>query len=129
MPFTVDNIDHVEVFVRDLERSILWYQKVLGLKEMRRWDPYPVMIGAGGTMLALFPADDGASAPTDSRIKSSLRWRRVAWRTTPEGFEDAQKHLRECGVSFDGPIDHDGPYSIYFTDPDGLHLEITCYPE
>ena len=30
MPFAVDRIDHVEVFVRDLEASVAWYAEVLG---------------------------------------------------------------------------------------------------
>jgi catechol-2,3-dioxygenase len=43
-------------------------------------------------------------------------------------LETAQRHPRERRVAFTGPIDHDGPLSIYFADPDGNPLEITCYP-
>ncbi len=85
------------------------------------------MIGTGGTMLALFQGDADASSAPSSSTKSPLRWRLVAWRVSPDRFEQAQEHLRQCGVTFDGPIDHDGPRSIYFTDPDGHPLEITCY--
>ncbi len=127
MSFTVDRIDHVEVFVRDMEKSIRWYEKVLGLKEIRRWDPHPVMMGAGGTMLALFHGDKDASDHVLDRDRSSLRWRRVAWQTTPENFQTAQDHLKSCGVEFEGPIDHDCALSIYFTDLDSHPLEITCY--
>ena len=129
MPFAVDRIDHVEVFVRDVEASIQWYDTVLGLKEYFRSDPGPVMIGAGDTKLALFKADADASSPIGSRPKAPLRWRLVAWRTTRDGLMAAQRQLTENGVAFDGPIDHDGPVSIYFNDPDGHPLEITCYPE
>ena len=128
MPFTVDQIDHVEVIVGDIEQSIRWYHDILGLREVCRWDPHPVMIGAGGTMLALFRGGDDATTPIDGREKSFLRWRRVAWRTTPERFQMAQDHLRQCGVSFEGPVDHGRAHSIYFTDPDGHPLEITYYP-
>ena len=129
MPFAVDQIDHVEVFVRDIDASIHWYAKVLGLKEYFRSDPEPVMIGAGDTKLALFTAETNAPSPIPSNPREPLRWRLVAWRTTPERFAEAQRHLKEHGVAFDGPIDHDGPVSIYFNDPDGHPLEITCYPE
>ena len=129
MPFAVDRIDHVEVFVRDLEASAAWYAEVLGLREVGRWDPHPVMIGAGGTKLALFRADAGAAAPLPSSPGSSLRWRRVAWLTSREGLESAQAHLTRCGVKFDGPIDHGSALSIYFCDLDGHALEITCYPD
>ena len=122
MAFAVDSIDHVEVFVRDLEAAAQWYAEVLGLKEVCRWEPEPVMIGAGGTKLALFRADPGAG-----RTAPGLHWHRVAWRTTRVGFEAAQKHLSRLGIQFRGPIDHNSAWSIYFEDPDGHPLEITYY--
>lgn len=36
MPHVVDRIDHVEVYVRDVEAAMAWYEKVLGLKEVFR---------------------------------------------------------------------------------------------
>ena len=113
--------------VRDVEASVQWYAKVLGLKEIYRWDPVPVMIGAGDTKLALFPAAEDAEPPTSSRPGTPLRWRLVAWRTTDRGFQRAQDHLSACGVPFDGPIDHEKAKSIYFSDLDGHPLEITHY--
>ncbi len=123
-PFVVDQIDHVEVLVRDIEASTRWYQTVLGLEEVGRWDPEPVMIGAGGTKLALFQAQSTGDGPEHH----PLRWDLVAWRTDALGFEAAQKHLRSLGIPFRGPVDHQGPRSIYFQDPDGHPLEITTYP-
>lgn len=122
MSFAVDRIDHVEVFVRDIEQACQWYERVLGLKEMSRWDPEPVMIGAGDTKLALFRAH------RDGRPEShGLAWHRVAWKTNAAGFEASQEHLRKLGVSFRGPVDHQVARSIYFADPDGHLLEITHY--
>ena len=126
MAFKVDQIDHVEVFVRDIEAAAQWYAKVLGLKEVGRWDPEPVMIAAVNTKLALFRADPAAPSNPDDKSRSP-RWRRVAWLTTAEGFIEAQEHLRQCGVTFSGPIDHDSAESIYFRDPDDNPLEITWY--
>jgi catechol-2,3-dioxygenase len=122
MPFSVRQIDHVEVFVRDLEASVRWYAEVLGLREVCRFEPHPIMIGIGGTMLALFQArgERGANG-------TSPHWHLTAWQTDPEGFAAAQEHLRELGVPFRGPVDHDIAWSIYFDDPDGNPLEITYY--
>ena len=130
MTFEPSRIDHVEVFVRDREAAVRWYGDVLGLTESRRWDnPGPVMIGIGGTMLAIFQAQADGRNNSDDDSQPPIRWRRVAWRTDRSGFERAQVHLREKGIGFHGPVDHDGPLSIYFNDPDGNPLEITCYPD
>ncbi len=122
--FRVQSIDHVEVFVRSIPDAVRWYGAVLGLKEVARWDPEPVMIGAGGTMVALFQAQPGAPARAEGEAPP-LGWHRVAWRTDRSGFEEAQKHLRALGISFRGPVDHGSARSIYFLDPDGHPLEIT----
>jgi len=124
MTYSVHSIDHVEVFVRDIPAAIRWYGEVLGLREVQRWDPEPVMIGAGGTMLALFQAPPDAP-PAREQEAPPLRWHRVAWRTDHEGFESAQKHLAAIGIRFRGPVDHGASFSIYFHDPDGHPLEIT----
>jgi len=129
MTFRADRIDHVEVFVRDIDAAARWYADVLGLAEVVRWNPEPVMIGAGGTKLALFQAAPDAAAVAGGESPSSLRWHRVAWHTDREGFEAAQRHLRDRGVAFRGPIDHGIAQSIYFQDPDGHPLEITWYLE
>ena len=129
MAFRAERIDHVEVFVRDIDAAARWYAEVLGLVEVARWDPEPVMIGAGGTKLALFRASADAASAAGGESPSSLRWHRVAWRTDRAGFENAQKHLRDRGVAFRGPIDHGIAQSVYFQDPDGHPLEITWYEE
>jgi catechol 2,3-dioxygenase-like lactoylglutathione lyase family enzyme len=120
--FQVESIDHVEAYVRDLDSSARWYREVLGLEEVRRWHPEPLMIGRGGTKLALFRANS-AQRQSDG----GLDWHRVAWKTDRAGFEAAQKHLRKLGIKFRGPIDHEIAHSIYFNDPDGHPLEITYY--
>jgi catechol 2,3-dioxygenase-like lactoylglutathione lyase family enzyme len=127
MGFSVDRIDHVEVFVRDLARSVRWYEKVLGLREVCRWDPEPIMVGAGDTKLALFQAEAHAAGPAPSQAPSPIRWRVVAWRTSAAGFQEALTHLTRLGVLFRGPVDHGTARSIYFYDPDGHALEITHY--
>ena len=124
--FAVQSIDHVEVFVRSIPDAIRWYGEVLGLTETARWDPEPVMIGAGGTQLALFQARLGTVDASETPEPPPLRWHRVAWKTDRPGFEAAQEHLRSLAISFRGPVDHGASWSIYFQDPDGNPLEITC---
>ena len=127
MSFAVQRIDHVEVFVRDLEQAAKWYADALGLREVRRWDPHPIMIGADDTKLALFQAKPEAQPLTREQTHGTLCWYRVAFKTDRAGFENAKKHLAEQGIEFSGPIDHVGAQSIYFEDLDGHPLEITYY--
>lgn len=128
MAFSVSQIDHVEVFVSDLERSLKWYADTLGLTEVRRWEPEPILIGAGDTYLALFRARSGLPNIQGTRpIPPPYRWHRVAWRVSAQGFVEAIRHLQTQQVKLRGPVDHVGAVSIYFNDPDGNALEITTY--
>ncbi len=128
MSFSVQQIDHVEVFVRDLDAAAKWYCDVLGLTLIHRWNPEPIFLGVGGTALALFLAEGPSrTARAEPSTPSATGWHRVAWRTTKDGFDAAQRHLKDRGIAFRGPIDHDIAWSIYFTDPDGNPLEITYY--
>ena len=58
-------LNHIEVFVREIDTAVAWYDRVLGLKVVRRWDPAPVMIGAGDAMIALFKAHRDGSDNSD----------------------------------------------------------------
>src|SRR5262245_40082627 len=126
MSLSVSGIDHVEVYVRDIGRAADWYSRALGLKEMARWDPEPVMIDAGTTKLALFRGKF-ATSNSGGELHISAGWRRVAWAVDRAGFQAAQKHLAALGVRFSGPQDHGRSQSIYFADRDGNSLEITWY--
>src|SRR5262249_8939878 len=126
MPFRVMRIDHVEVFVTDIARSADWYRRALGLWEVYRWNPEPVMIGAGDTKLALFRSKHPTSHAPNKDDAPGIRWRRVAWLTDGNGFAAAQTHLKSLAIRIDGPYDHGRTRSIYFHDLDGNPLEITA---
>lgn len=125
MSFAVKAIDHVEVFVSDLAAAARWYEDVLGLKEMARWEPEPVMVGASTTKLALFRRNS-ARVANAGPLSIKEGWRRVAWLVDKAGFEAAKKHLESRGIHFHEQ-DHGMAQSIYFSDPDGNPLEITYY--
>jgi catechol 2,3-dioxygenase-like lactoylglutathione lyase family enzyme len=127
MAFRVKHIDHVELLVRDIDKTEAWYRRVLGLERVHAWDPEPVMIGAGKTMLALFssPRAKGRLPRKKNGHRVSYGYLRVAFLTDGKGFEKAQRRLRKLGIRFRGPIDHDTTFSIYFQDLNGLPLEIT----
>lgn len=55
--FAVEEIDHVGVFICDIDPAIRCYADVLELTVVYRWNPQPVLIGADGTMPALLQAE------------------------------------------------------------------------
>ncbi|MGQ0560414.1 MAG: VOC family protein [Gemmatimonadota bacterium] len=124
--FRLQQVDHVALTVRDVEKSVLWYGEVLGLQRMHQdaWGSFPAVVGIGGTSLALFPvrSEDPAGPPGPETICA----RHVAFRTDRENLERARKFLAARGIeiSFE---DHEIAHSIYFVDPDGHQLEITTY--
>jgi catechol-2,3-dioxygenase len=50
----------------------------------------------------------------------------LAFRASRQGFLAAQAELKRRGIRFQFQ-DHEISHSIYFSDPDGHHLEVTTY--
>ena len=122
----VEGLDHVAMTVRDVARSVAWYQDVLGLERRYEavWGDFPAIVGAGTTALALFPAPVPDPSPPPGR--EVLAVRHVAFRVDRATFERARGHLESRGIvpRFE---DHTAAHSLYFSDPDGHALEITTY--
>jgi len=124
--FNLEGIDHVALAVRDVARSVAWYQRVLGLERryQEAWGDMPAVVGIGTTSLALFPVGTGSpGAPPD---RETLAMRHLAFRASGADFAAARKSLEAGGIAFEFQ-DHDIAHSIYFEDPDGHRLEITTY--
>lgn len=119
----LQGIDHVALATSDIAAALRWYEEVLGFERRfaGAWDGVPSMIGAGGTLIAFFPARNGELAATTER-----GMRHLAFRADRAGFERAQAELAERGIDFEF-ADHELAHSIYFRDPDGYRLEITTY--
>lgn len=122
----LEGIDHIALSVSDVDRSVAWYQEVLGLERRfdEAWGNHPAFVGIGTTALALFPTTAAQSKQTRGRDRISMR--HLAFRADRANFEKAQAELRGHGVSFTFQ-DHEISHSIYFLDPDGHEIEITTY--
>ncbi|MGI9265811.1 MAG: VOC family protein [Gammaproteobacteria bacterium] len=124
---SVSAIDHINLTVSNLERSLAFYQRTFGL-EIRedgrdRERPF-VIVGRGGTgYLALHE-----NADSGSRVSGLINH----WGFVVDDFDDAIARLDDLGVAVlyrdngaDGLIDYPRSKSIYVADPDGTEIELT----
>jgi catechol 2,3-dioxygenase len=117
-------IGHVHLKVSDLDRSIDFYQRVLGLKLMQRYGPSAAFLSAGGYHhhLGLNTWDSKGAGPAPRGYPGLFH--------TAFLFPD-RKTLGEAlaraiaaGVEISGAADHGVSEAVYFDDPDGNGVEI-----
>ncbi|MGH7100058.1 MAG: VOC family protein [Stellaceae bacterium] len=126
MPFQIDKIGHIALYVQDLGRSARFYTEVLGFRVS---DVYGDDMAPGGAVflrcntdhhgVALFRA--GEAQPRNAGLHH------LAFEVgTLEAVFRAREHLRRSNV----PIDFEGrrragcQIAVEFRDPDGHRLEI-----
>ena len=90
--FHVVGLDHVALTVRDRERSLEWYQRVLGMEQRYQdiWNgPHdPIMVCSGDMCLALFSPDTADPLPAPDH--NVIAMRHFALRLDRRNFERAQ---------------------------------------
>ena len=125
---SIDRIDHIVLTVFDIDRTLDFYSRVLGME--------PVTFAGGRRGLAfgrqklnLHQAgrefEPKALRPAPGAIDLCF--------ITEAPLEDVMASLREHGVAIiDGPVDKTGALgpmkSVYFRDPDGNLIEVSRYP-
>jgi catechol 2,3-dioxygenase-like lactoylglutathione lyase family enzyme len=150
----IDAVDHINLVVSNLERSVQFYTDLLGFKEIRRarlegeWieaiiglkdvhaNVVYVVAPAGEPRLELlcYASPGGESIPAHSRA-NTIGLRHIAFRV--KDIHAAVKRLIQAQVPIIGEtvtvpataITHDAGQKIlcYFLDPDGILLELAEY--
>ncbi len=120
----IEFLDHVAIRVADIETSVKWYEKVLGLKkyQLPKWGDFPIFMLANKSGIALFPAN-----MTDKKIDTkskNIKIDHFAFNVTNENFEKAKRRYRTLNLEFNIQ-DHHYFHSIYTKDPDGHTVELT----
>ena len=127
MAFTVDRIDHVVLNCRDVEQTVDWYTRVLGMRSE--------VFGAGRTALVF------GNQKLNVRPSGAPNWPTGAVDAPGSldlcfiaevSAEEVGAHLRACGVPItEGPVAKTGAQgpmtSHYCRDPDGNLVEVASY--
>ena len=151
---SIQNVDHINLVVSDLERSVDFYTNVLGFRESRRatlegeWVEKIVGLSGVFAKVAYVVAPGGEPrlellqylSPTGAILPScsepnTVGLRHIAFRVAD--IEATCLKLREAGVEpFHDPVvvpagvvSHDAGEKVlcYFLDPDGVLLELAEY--
>jgi catechol 2,3-dioxygenase-like lactoylglutathione lyase family enzyme len=122
--FDINFLDHVAIRVKDMDVSIAWYARVMGLKQYRleEWGDFPVFMLAGKSGVAIFPAnmDHEKLNPLSRNVKID----HFAFNVSNEDFKKAQLYFNEINQQFEFQ-DHHYFHSIYLKDPDNHKVELT----
>jgi glyoxylase I family protein len=121
--FKVQGIDHIGLAVKDVQRSVEWYQELFGLERLYEdvWGNFPGVVGIEDTSVAFFPTDD-----PDVPLPAGLPVHHLAFRVDRSNFMAAQETLRQKGIEFEFQ-EHKIVHPIYFYDPDSHLIELTTY--
>ena len=94
----------------------------LRIVKVAKWDPYPIIIIAGKTGIALFPAnlENPELDPSSRNVKID----HYAFNVSNENFKKALKHYHLLGLDYQ-VSDHYYFHSVYIKDLDGHTVELT----
>lgn len=154
MDFSIGSLGHIGIHVLDMDRSIEFYRKVLGLKVTGLWGPPGrknrqcfMRVDQMHHNLVLFelPRDMDKSGIdiSDSQMRMGAGLHHIAFEFPErEDWLLALEHVRSCGVEIKaGPYVHayegrdagtaftggSGSHAFYFCDPDGNRIEFYCW--
>lgn len=111
------NIDGIVLYVRDMERALAFYTKVLGL-EVVNFESGFVTLKTQGVQLHLHRADN----PPGIRLGQSVKFPQVSFKV--QNLEEALHYLRSANVQITREIVEYEPSTFVFNflDPDGNPL-------
>ena len=125
MSYTPKYLGHVNIYVRNAERSQQWYEDVLGLHT------YDLIPGRAAFMsadlnqsheVALMQVGDDAPG----QQKGQVGLNHMAWMMESlDNLKECYLRLKERHIPIEHISDHGISIGIYFRDPDGNGLEVS----
>jgi catechol 2,3-dioxygenase-like lactoylglutathione lyase family enzyme len=120
------SLEHVNLTVGDLDRSIAFYCDLLDLH--LRWkgaidgERLGAHVGDDGCYLALFQAAADGTVELDYLRPGVNHFGFVV-----DDLDDARRRLDQLGASVHREADYEPGRRIYFLDPDGHEVELVAY--
>lgn len=125
----IQGIDHVAVNVRDIDKAVEFYTKVIGLKITEREPSKPgieYFLDCGPSLIGIIQAKDLTNAhPFENE---GLGANHFSFRIHANDFDAMIKRLETHGVRIEFAKKREKSWSLYFYDLDGNKLEITSWP-
>src|SRR5215468_5138931 len=120
----IERIDHLNLTVADIDRSVRFYQRVLGMRTESMGEGRAALY-FGQQKIHLDVADGAVGASGEKRMPAHICF------VTETPIGEVTAHLEQCGV----PIRMQGPragaigtiQSVYIDDPDRNSIEISTY--
>jgi len=121
----VKELGHVVFFVRDLEKSVHFYEDILGFHRIDIPMRGGALFSSGRTHHEMLLIEVGANAPTTPKgRRAGLYHIGLKVGDTKDELRAAKAELEAAGVQIVGMSDHTVTNSIYLLDPDGNEIEI-----
>jgi len=122
----VKRLDHLALYVTDLERAERFYVGVLGLERTMRL-PDQALLTLAGVNIGLMHAEH--LAPADPRIlEDPLGKAHHAFLIDARDLDTWQRKLESAGIPTSRVVDWGDHRCLYFLDPDGNLLELVTPP-
>ncbi|RVX46307.1 glyoxalase/bleomycin resistance protein/dioxygenase superfamily protein [Nonomuraea polychroma] len=122
----VHRLNHAVLYVRDVERSVAFYQEALGFQVVMGMKGAAFLQAPGSTNdhdLGLFEIGENAAASPAGHTSVGLY--HLAWEVdTLDELERVAAKLAELGALV-GASDHSTTKALYAKDPDGLEFEVS----
>ncbi len=118
-------LGHVVFYVRDLKRSVNFYEQVVGLSVSGRvFDDRAAILSGGRTHHELLLIEVGEAEGPLSGKRIGLY--HVGWKIgdSLDVLKEKYQQLQDMGVPLDGISDHMVSQSLYLRDPDGNEIEL-----
>ena len=123
-------IDHVAINVRDLDKSLEFYTRVLGLSVTKREYSKPgieYFLDCGSSLIGLIQgkAEEGVHPLTDNGLGGN----HVSFRVKASDFDRIVEELKRQNITITYLKKREKSWSVYFLDIDGNKLEMTAWPQ